>query len=140
MKIIRVIHFALKWFAVRHISQIYDDPGIFPGKFLQTHGQKLIGIIDRSDRKPSLCTLMQLSDGEGAFFRGIQDLLRVWQKRPSLLSQANVPFRAVEKLDSKLLLKIVDLTADGRLRHAVLSSRIGKIQYLTDRDKTFYLI
>ena len=68
VKIIRIIHFALKWTAVRHISQIYDNPGIFPGKLLQTHGQKLIGIIDRSDRKPSLCTLMQLSDGEGALF------------------------------------------------------------------------
>ena len=29
VKIIRVIHFALKWFAVRHISQIYDNPGYF---------------------------------------------------------------------------------------------------------------
>src|ERR1700730_1722896 len=68
---------------------------------------------------------------------GSQDLARINQKRFSSCRQCHsFPF-SLEQVNSELALQVLDLFAEGGLRHVQPISGMGKIQLLSGSDKTF---
>ena len=76
---------------------------------------------------------MQLLYRISAFFRRFQDLPGVREEGSPLFRKSNIPLCPVEEFDSQLLFQIMDLAADGGLRHVILLCCVRKIQRLADR-------